>query len=87
MNKIILASAALLFIASSANAKAAILRGQAAESFIAKYFPQASLPGPVSGGFSYIDKRGRHRRGHARCSVPAMGARSDGAVSRCAVTW
>jgi hypothetical protein len=87
MNKVILASAALLFIASPANAEAVILKGQAAESFIAKYFPQASIPGPVSGVFSYIDKWGRHRKGHARCDVPAMGARSDGAVSRCSVTW
>ncbi len=87
MNKIILASVALLFISSSADARAVVLKGQAAESFIAKYFPQASIPGPVSGAFSYVDKRGRHRRGHARCDVPAMGARSDGAVSRCSVTW
>jgi hypothetical protein len=63
MNKIILASAAFLFVSWSANAEAAILKGQAAESFIAKYFPQASIPGPVSGAFSYIDKRGRHRKG------------------------
>jgi hypothetical protein len=87
MNKIILASAALLFIASSANAKPVILKGQAAESFIGKYFPQASIPGPVSGAFRYVDKRGRHRKGHARCSVPAMGGRSDGEVSHCSVTW
>jgi hypothetical protein len=85
MNKIILALAALLLISSSADA--AILKGQAAESFIAKYFPEASIPGPVSGAFSYVDKGGRHRKGHAECSVPAMGARSDGAVSRCSVTW
>jgi hypothetical protein len=87
MNKIILALAAILFVSSSANAEAVILKGQAAESFIGKYFPQASVPGPVSGAFSYIDKRGRHRKGHAECSVPAMGGRSDGEVSRCSVTW
>ena len=86
MNKIILALA-LLFVSSSANAGAVILKGPAAESFIAKYFPQASIPGPVSGAFAYIDKRGRHRKGHAECSVPAMGGRSDGEVSRCSVTW
>ena len=87
MNKIILASATLLLVSWSVNAEAVVLKGQAAESFIGKYFPQASIPGPVSGAFGYIDKRGRHRKGHADCSVPAMGGRSDGEVSRCSVTW
>jgi hypothetical protein len=87
MNKIILASATLLLVSSPANARAVILKGQAADSFIGKYFPQASIPGPVSGAFSYIDKTGRHRKGHAECSVPAMGGRSDGEVSRCSVMW
>ena len=87
MNKLVLASAALLLVSAATDAEAAILKGAAADSFIAKYFPHAVIPGPVEGAFVYIGKWGRHRKGHARCDVPAMGARSEGAVSRCSVTW
>jgi hypothetical protein len=87
MNKFLLASAALLLVSAATNAEAAILKGAAADSFIAKYFPNAVIPGPVEGAFVYIGKWGGNRRGHAKCDVPAMGARSEGAVSRCSVTW
>jgi hypothetical protein len=87
MNRAILASATLLFLFPVANADAAVLKGAAADAFIQKYFPNAVIPGPVGGRFVYVDKRGRHHRGHARCSVPAMGARSEGEVSRCYVTY
>jgi hypothetical protein len=85
MKKLVFASAALFFLFAATNAEAEILKGAAADSFIAKYFPHADIPGPVEGPFVYIDKWGKHRRGHANCNVPAMGARSDGEVSRCSV--
>ena len=50
------------------------LTGKAAEAFIAKSFPNAYIPGDVSGAFHY-DRDGRKGVGHAKCSVPAMGAR------------
>ncbi len=87
MNKLVLASAVLLLVSAATDAEAAVLKGAAADSFIAKYFPNAVTPGPIEGAFVYIGKWGRHRRGHARCDVPAMGARSEGAVSRCSVAW
>ena len=79
--------AILLAISPSANAKPVVLKGAAADSFIAKYFPDASIPGPVEGAFTYTNKKGRHVKGHAKCDVPAMGARSDGAVSECSVFY
>jgi hypothetical protein len=87
MNKVVLTSAALVFVCAAGRAEAAVLKGAAADSFIAKYFPDAVIPGPVQGAFVYFDKSGRRHTGHAECSVPAMGARSDGEVSRCSVTW
>ena len=87
MNRAILASAGLLFLFPMANANAAVLKGAAADAFIQKYFPNAVIPGPAGGRFAYVDKRGRRHSGHARCSVPAMGARSEGEVSRCYVTY
>ena len=88
MNKLVLASAAtLVFVCAAARAEAAVLKGAAADAFIQKYFPNAVIPGPLGGRFVYVDKRGRRHWGHARCSVPAMGARSEGEVSRCYVTY
>lgn len=87
MKKIILPAAMLLVIADAANARPVILKGDPADAFIAKHFPNAELPGPVSGAFTYLSKRGRQAAGHARCFVPAIGARSDGAVSTCSVWY
>ena len=87
MNKAILASAGLLFLFPMADTNAAVLKGAAADAFIQKYLPNAVIPGPAGGRFAYVDKRGRRHWGHARCSVPAMGARSEGEVSRCYVTY
>jgi hypothetical protein len=86
MKTLILSFATLLTIASAAYAGPVILKGKAADGFIAKYFPNADIPGPVAGVFEYV-KHGRRGKGHARCSVPAMGARSDGAVSECSVIY
>jgi len=72
--------------ASPAHAFTRHLRGASADAFIAQHFPNASIPGPVEGSFSY--GVGRHKRlGRATCNVPAMGARSDGAVSTCIVLY
>jgi hypothetical protein len=87
MNRLIFASAALLVAFSSANAQAVKLRGDAADSFVAKYFPNAAVPGRVKGQFTYTNKRGERLTGLAKCDVPAMGARSDGAVSLCKVLY
>jgi hypothetical protein len=73
--------------ATSASAETVHLTGKAAEAFIASRFPEASIPGPVVGEFTYVDKRGKRRFGRARCDVPAMGARSEGAVSTCVVKY
>ena len=45
MNKLVLASAALLLVSAATDAEAAILKGAAADSFIAKYFPKCRHPG------------------------------------------
>jgi hypothetical protein len=87
MKKIIVSIAILCAAATSANANTVILNGKAADSFIARHFPNASIPGPVAGAFTYINKSGRHARGHASCYVPAMGGRSDGEVSKCTVKY
>jgi hypothetical protein len=87
MNKLIFASAAIFMTFSSAHAQAVKLRGEAAESFVAKYFPNAAVPGRVKGQFTYTNKRGERLTGLAKCEVPAMGARSDGAVSLCKVLY
>jgi len=87
MKKVILSVAMLLMISASANAKTLILKGDAADSFIGRHFPDASIPGPVSGAFTYINKMGKQSRGFAQCSVPAMGGRSDGEVSECSVRF
>jgi hypothetical protein len=80
--------AALLVFSTSASARTVRLKGdKSVEAFIQKYFPSASIPGPVSGEFTYVDNRGRRRQGKAECDVPAMGARSDGAVSDCTIHY
>jgi hypothetical protein len=80
--------AALILISTSANARTVRLKGdKVAGDFIQKHFPNASIPGPVSGRFTYVDNRGRRRKGYADCDVPAMGARSDGAVSECTIHY
>jgi hypothetical protein len=55
MNRLIFASAALVVISSSAHARAVELRGAAADSFIAKHFLNASVPGLVKGQFTYTN--------------------------------
>ena len=87
MKKVILSAATLLMMVPSANARTVILKGEAADLFIARHFPNADIPGPVSGAFTYIYSRGKRVTGHAQCDVPAMGARSDGAVSTCSVKY
>ena len=77
----------LLAVAPAAAADGPVtLTGKAAEAFIAKYFPNAYIPGDVSGKFHY-HQRGRKGVGHAKCSVPAMGAAGDGVVSTCTVWY
>ncbi len=87
MNKLMLAGAALLAISSSASAQAVKLRGEAADSFVARYFPNASGPGLIKGEFTYTNKSEAKTSGLAKCVIPAMGARSDGAVSLCKVLY
>jgi hypothetical protein len=86
VRRLIALGAALVMMASTAHAQAVKLRGAAADSFVAKYFPNADVPGRVKGQFIYT-KGGRRRTGLAKCEVPAMGARSDGAVSLCKVLY
>lgn len=73
-------------LASGAQARTIHLHGKAADDFIARHFPNAAIPGPVKGVFAYR-KAGHIRHGQANCNVPAMGARSDGAVSTCRVHY
>jgi hypothetical protein len=77
----------LLMISGSARAKPVVLKDDPAESFIKRHFPDADIPGLVEGAFAYVDKSGRRRKGHAKCYWPAMGARSEGAVSTGTVTY
>ncbi len=86
MKTAFLFAAALLAMAQPALARPVTLKGAAADAFIAKYFPNAYIPGEVDGPFTAI-RHGRKHVGHAKCNVPAMGARSDGAVSTCAVWY
>lgn len=86
MKAAIFSFAMVLLVAHPAFAGPGILKGRAADKFIAKHFPNADIPGPVSGAFAYV-KRGRRATGHAKCFVPAMGARSEGAVSTCSVWY
>jgi hypothetical protein len=84
----VLAAAILAALLSSpASARPVKISGAAADAFIAKYFPNASIPGPVSGRFRYLDRHGRPHFGRASCYVPAMGGRSEGEVSTCTVRY
>ena len=74
---------AALLAASPAEARHVWNFGAKADAFIAKYLPGASIPGPINQAFVY----GHHRHGWASCIVPAMGARSDGAISECYVKF
>ena len=76
-------SVACLLAAGEAQARHVWYFGAKAEAFIARYLPNASIPGPINQAFVY----GHHRHGWASCNVPAMGARSDGAVSECYVKF
>jgi hypothetical protein len=87
MKILILAGALAVLFPSIALAKTVMLKGHAADAFIARHFPNADIPGPVRGYFRYVDSRHHHKRGYATCNVPAMGARSDGAVSTCRVRY
>jgi hypothetical protein len=87
MSRLIVVGAALVMMSSSAHAQAVKLRGPAADAFVAKYFPNAAVPGRVKGQFTYPSRGGRKGSGLAKCDIPAMGARSDGAVSLCKVIY
>jgi hypothetical protein len=88
MKSIAIFVVAMMVVSTSASARTVKIKGdKVAGDFIQKYFPNASIPGPVSGHFTYIDNRGRRRKGYADCDVPAMGARSDGAVSECKIHY
>ena len=77
----------LVVISSAANAQAVKLKGAEADSFVSKYFPNAAVPGLIKGEFTYTNKRGEQAKGLAKCEVPAMGARSNGAVSLCKILY
>jgi hypothetical protein len=87
MNRLILVGAALVAMSSLAEAQAVKLRGPAADAFVAKYFPKAAVPGLVKGQFTYTSKGGAQGTGLAKCDIPAMGARSEGAISLCKVLY
>jgi len=86
MKKLLLSLTLCGLFAAPALAAPVHLKGKKADAFIAKYFPNADIPGPVQGEFTY--KKGKHNAvGHASCNVPAMGARSEGEVSTCTVNY
>jgi hypothetical protein len=84
MNRLIVSFAALLSISSSANAQAVKLRGEAADAFVAKYFPNAGAPALIKSTFTYTSKNGQRGRGLAKCIIPA---RANGADSLCKVLY
>ncbi len=85
--KNIIIAAFCIACSSYAHADYVTLKGAEAEAFIQKYFPNAEIPGPVKGYFSYQNESGATGNGYAECFVPAMGGRSDGAVSTCSVSY
>jgi hypothetical protein len=87
MKRLILSVTLFLMISPLANAKNVDLNGDAADSFIARHFPDADIPGPVKGVFTYVNKSGQPKKGYAECFVPAMGGRSNGEVSSCSVIY
>jgi hypothetical protein len=74
------------FFAGSAEARTVWIVGDKADRFIARYFPHASIPGPINAAFDYR-KHHRLHRGWGSCYVPAMGGRSDGQVTTCYVKF
>ena len=86
MNRLVFFLAVFGLCTSPVYARTVHLRGDEADDFITQNFPNAEIPGEVKGTFTYI-KHGYKRVGHAKCLVPAMGARSDGAVSTCTVVY
>jgi hypothetical protein len=87
MKKLLLTAAALMLLAPIAQAKNVELSGDAAESFLTRHFPDADIPGDVKGVFLYVNKHGETKRGYAECHYPAMGERSNGIVTTCAVIY
>ena len=84
---LVLTSGSLISLfAHSTSACQTKIASTTADNFISEYFPQADIPGPIHGTFSYIDSTGYPQQGTADCFVPAMGSASDGVVSTCAVT-
>jgi hypothetical protein len=59
------------------------ISGSKAEDFISKYFPDAGIPGPVKGAFTYCAS---WKTGKADCFVPAMGGQSNGVEASCELT-
>jgi hypothetical protein len=86
MKKIAFAAIAFAMFALPAQAGTVHLSGSKADRFIAQHFPNAVIPGDVSGKFTY-GVCGHKHVGRARCHVPAMGERSNGVVSTCTVTY
>ena len=86
MNRFLLSLALCGLSVTPALAAPVHLKGAKADAFIAKYFPNADIPGPVAGSFTYV-KGGHKAVGHANCNVPAMGGRSNGDVSTCTVVY
>ena len=84
MNRWIVSVAALAVISTSANAEAVKLSGEAANAFVAKYFPNAGAPALIKGAFPYTSKSGAKSTGLAKCIIPA---RSAGGVSLCKVLY
>ena len=84
MNRLIVSLAALLVISSSASAQAVKLRGEAADAFVAKYFPNAGAPALIKSTFTYTRKNGVKSSGLAKCIIPE---RSDGAISLCKILY
>jgi hypothetical protein len=86
MTKITFATIAFTVFAFPALAGTVHLSGSKADRFIARHFPNAVIPGDVSGKFTYRVCGHKHV-GRAHCHVPAMGERSNGVVSTCTVTY
>jgi|GEM_PF-2524979 hypothetical protein len=60
------------------------ISGDAAAEFIDRYFPDAEIPGNVSGKYKY---GGILKKGYAKCFYPAMGGQSNGIEPTCDVTY
>ena len=60
MNKAMVAVATLVAMTNPALAHSVTLKREAADSFIAKNFPNAYIPGDVSGAFAYV-RHGENR--------------------------